>query len=41
MFYDDAKQIFEQAKGAGVAVHLEEWDDMIHVFPLFGLAGSG
>jgi acetyl esterase/lipase len=40
MLYDDAIRISEKAACAGVEVQLEEWDDMIHVFPLFGLAAA-
>ena len=37
MCLDDSLRIAEKAGAAGVEVQLEEWDDMIHVFPLFGL----
>jgi acetyl esterase/lipase len=32
---DDALRLAERAKAAGVAVTLEAWDDMIHVWQLF------
>ena len=32
---DDSTRLAEQAKAAGVAVELEIWDDMVHVWPLF------
>lgn len=37
MCLDDSLRIAERAKAAGVEVQLDEWDDMIHVFPFFGL----
>lgn len=40
MCYDDSQRIAEKAMRAKVEVKLEEWDDMIHVFPLFGLAAG-
>jgi acetyl esterase/lipase len=39
---DDATRLAERARGAGVDVELEVWDDMIHVFQAFPtLAESG
>ena len=32
---DDSTRLAERAKAAGVAVELEVWDDMVHIWPLF------
>jgi acetyl esterase/lipase len=32
---DDSTRLAERAKAAGVAVELEVWDDMVHVWPIF------
>jgi monoterpene epsilon-lactone hydrolase len=37
MLYGDAERFAITAKAAGVNVNLETWEDMIHVFPYFGL----
>ncbi|MFX0136201.1 MAG: alpha/beta hydrolase, partial [Candidatus Hodarchaeota archaeon] len=33
---DDSVRLAERAKGAGVEVVLEKWEDMVHVFQSFG-----
>ncbi len=33
---DDARRLAERMEKAGGTVHLQEWPDMIHVFPMFG-----
>lgn len=33
---DDARRVAAKAKAAGVSVSLEEWEGLIHVWPLFG-----
>jgi len=40
MCYDDSLRIADRARDAGVHVRLEEWDDMIHDFPPFGIAAE-
>ncbi len=35
MLLDDATRLAERAKGAGVDVVLEPWDDMIHMWHMF------
>ena len=37
MLYSDSKRLAERAKAAGVAVILETWNDMPHVWHAFGL----
>ncbi len=37
MLYSDSTRFVDKAKTAGVDVRLETWDDMPHVFHLFGL----
>jgi monoterpene epsilon-lactone hydrolase len=37
MLYGDAERFAITAKASGVNVKLETWEDMIHVFPYFGL----
>jgi acetyl esterase/lipase len=37
MLYCDSTRFVEKAKSAGVEVTMETWDDMLHVFHLFGL----
>jgi acetyl esterase/lipase len=32
---DDSTRLAERAKAAGVAVELEVWEDMVHVWPIF------
>jgi acetyl esterase/lipase len=32
---DDSARLAERAKAAGIAVELEVWDDMVHVWPIF------
>jgi epsilon-lactone hydrolase len=36
VLHDDSTRWVERARGAGVDVDLEVWDEMIHVWPLFG-----
>ena len=38
MCYDDAKRVADKAKKGGVDVQFEEWDDMPHIFPAFGVS---
>ena len=37
MLYRDSTRFVDKAKVTGVDVRLETWDDMPHVFHLFGL----
>lgn len=37
MLYGESTRFVDKAKAAGVNVTLETWDDMLHVFHLFGL----
>jgi acetyl esterase/lipase len=37
MLYCDSTRFVDKAMAAGVDVTLETWDDMLHVFPFFGL----
>ena len=37
MLYCDSTRFVDKARAAGVDVTLETWDDMLHVFPFFGL----
>ncbi len=37
MLYHDSTRFVERARAAGVEATLETWDDMVHVFHLFGL----
>ena len=37
MFYRDSKRFVDKAKTTGVDMRLEAWDDMPHLFHLFGL----
>ena len=36
ILYDHSTRFFERAKAAGVDITLQEWDDMIHGFQIFG-----
>ncbi len=37
MLFSDSKRLVDRAKAAGVNATLETWNDMIHVFQVFGL----
>ncbi|MBN2151495.1 MAG: alpha/beta hydrolase [Candidatus Lokiarchaeota archaeon] len=37
MLYSDATRVAEQAEKDGGNVTLQEWDGMLHVFPIFGI----
>jgi len=37
MLYDHSTRFFKRAKDAGVDITLQEWDEMMHIWPVYGL----